>query len=133
MRIARLIVFIVASFGSLAGCASTPAPVGPTVLAPLPARVVVVPSFVPSDATVILRFDGLELLGPNAVPNPLVPLFRADPAPFEDVGFVVFNRIGVAASGYHDQQEDQRAFTILRVGGWTTNDGRPLTAAELGL
>jgi hypothetical protein len=151
MRIARLIVFIVASFGSLAGCASTPAPVGPTVLAPLPARVVVVPSFVPSDATVILRFDGraireteiaYELSRMIAVSGTWSTLSAgSDADPIADVDVMlcasratIGDRGLVAASWYfvlrHTRTHDEVVQRIARIGEvqnvpvtWAEQDG----------
>lgn len=89
-------------------------------------------SLVFAPGTVVLRFNGVELIGPRAVPNPLLVLYAADSSPFEDVGFVVFDKIGVAATGYHDEQEDQRAITLMRTGTWTTENRRALTLADLG-
>jgi hypothetical protein len=89
-------------------------------------------SLVFSPGDVVLRLQGTELLGPKAVANPLLVLLALDPTPFEDVGFVVFNEIGVAVSGYHDHREEQRAFTLMRPGTWTTAEGRPITPAQLG-
>ena len=88
-------------------------------------------SLVFAPGTVVLRFNGVELIGPRAVPNPLLVLYTADPSPFEDVGFVVFDKIGVAATGYHDEQEDQRAITLMQTGTWNTAHRRPLTLEDL--
>ncbi len=41
-----------------------------------------------------------------------------DPNPFEWVGFVIFLGIGITATGFHDGNDSQRAFTIFREGRW---------------
>jgi hypothetical protein len=49
-------------------------------------------------------------------PNPL--LLRADPTPGERLGFLVFNRLCVTTTGYHDDDESQRALTVFPPGKW---------------
>ncbi len=40
-------------------------------------------SLVFAPGSVVLRFNGVELVGPRAVANPLLPLYAADPAPLK--------------------------------------------------
>ena len=39
-------------------------------------------------------------------------MLKLDPDPLERVGFLVFTRIGITTTGYHDGDESQRAITV---------------------
>lgn len=49
-------------------------------------------------------------------PNPL--LLRLDPNPVEVLGFLVFDRIGVATTEYHDGDGDDRAIAVSPCEAW---------------
>jgi hypothetical protein len=83
-------------------------------------------SVVVAPGSVVLRFGGVELLGPSAVPNPLLTFYQFDSRPLEDVGFVFFNKLGVAVSGFHDGKVDERAITVRRPGMWDVSRSRLL-------
>jgi hypothetical protein len=88
-------------------------------------------SVVLAPGSVVLRFRGIELLGPSAVPNPLLTFYQFDPQPIEDVGFVFFNQLGVAVSGFHDGKIDERAITVKRPRTWDVSRGRSIGRDEL--
>lgn len=45
-------------------------------------------------------------------------LMSKDPSPVECLGFLIFLKLGIAASGFHDGDEEQRAISIFRQGRW---------------
>ncbi len=49
-------------------------------------------------------------------PNPALLLRESGSAPA--LGFLVFTRLGVTTTGYHDDDEDQRAITVFPLGKW---------------
>jgi len=65
-----------------------------------------------------LKLLGTVLWNPSAQPDPNPELLRLDPAPREVLGFLVFTRLGVTTTGYHDDDESQRALTIFPRGTW---------------
>lgn len=68
-------------------------------------------TFLPSHH--LLTLGGDVLIGPGQESNPLKILIAHDPKPIEDVGFIIFPNIGVAATGYHDGDVAQRAITCF--------------------
>jgi len=50
--------------------------------------------------------------------DPLESLVRLDAEPFTSFGFVVFLRIGVTLTGYHDHDTSQRALCLFARGRW---------------
>lgn len=62
-----------------------------------------------------LLIDGIDLFG---VPDPVELLLKHDPEPRECFGFLVFRSLGVAVTGYHDEDQSQRAITTFTTGRW---------------
>jgi hypothetical protein len=50
--------------------------------------------------------------------DPAAVLLNYDPAPKESLGFLIFFKIGVVITGYHDGEEDQRAITTFTGNRW---------------
>jgi hypothetical protein len=65
-----------------------------------------------------LTFRGTVIWSLCEQPDPNLVLLRFDPAPFERLGFLVFNGLGVTTTGYHDDDEPQRALTIYLPAKW---------------
>lgn len=63
-------------------------------------------------------FNGVVLLGDGCVPNPVPSLLVHDPEPVESLGFLIFPRLGVNVTGFHDGDESQLAFNVFRRGFW---------------
>lgn len=68
-------------------------------------------TFLPTET---LLFNGLNLFQVD----PIQALLLSDPAAFEWVGFIVFLSLGVAVTGYHDNDPSQRAITVSKRGRW---------------
>jgi len=51
-------------------------------------------------------------------PDPIQLLRQFDPAPQLWVGFVIFQRLGVRLSGFHDNDESQKAIAVVKEGYW---------------
>jgi hypothetical protein len=47
-------------------------------------------------------------------------LLRYDPQPLESAGFLVFLNSGIAITGYHDDDADQRAVSVFQRGRFDT-------------
>ena len=62
-----------------------------------------------------LMLDNQDLYGSS---NLTKYLLSKDPSPVECFGFLLFLDIGLAATGFHDDDEDQRAISIFRKGRW---------------
>ena len=62
-----------------------------------------------------LFFKGKDLL---ADPPPLAFLLQCDPQPLEFLGFLVFLKLGITTTGFHDNDAAQKALTIFRQGRW---------------
>lgn len=45
-------------------------------------------------------------------------LIQHDTQPFECLGFLIFLKLGITLTGFHDQAESQRAITVFRRGRW---------------
>lgn len=50
--------------------------------------------------------------------DPLEHLVQLDPEPFTSFGFVVFLKIGVTLTGFHDQDTSQRALCLFTRERW---------------
>lgn len=70
------------------------------------------------DAGLSVTFAGEVILGSAVTTDPLTAFLRADPNPRENVGFVIFRTLGVAVSGYHDNDTSQRAISFGARGLW---------------
>jgi hypothetical protein len=65
-----------------------------------------------------LRLLGTVLWSAKRHPDPNRQLLRQDPKPLESLGFLVFRQLGITTTGYHDDDEYQRALTIFPRGRW---------------
>jgi hypothetical protein len=52
------------------------------------------------------------------VPDLVGFLMLHDSEPFEDLGFLLFFELGLAITGFHDGDDDDRAITAFRRGAW---------------
>lgn len=62
-----------------------------------------------------LLFDGRSLLDENDLIDVLI---EHDPIPYEFVGFLIFFGLGITVTGFHDEDESQKAITVFREGRW---------------
>ena len=67
----------------------------------------------PTDQSITI--DGRQLL-PN--PDPVSVLLGLDPNPVLCLGFLLFRGIGVAVTGFHDGDEEQKSITVFAEGRW---------------
>jgi hypothetical protein len=51
-------------------------------------------------------------------PDPIALLRQVDPSPYEWVGFVIFLKLGIRLSGFHDGDESQKAIAVVKKGYW---------------
>ena len=65
-----------------------------------------------------LKLDGQLIWAPNEHPDPNPVLLARDREPVECLGFLVFTNLGVATSGYHDNDPYQLAVQVYRKGQW---------------
>jgi hypothetical protein len=72
--------------------------------------------FVPGEHE--LRFLGSVLWSAEQQPDPNPELLRRDAAPRESLGILVFPRLGITTTGYHDGDDNQRALTAFPSGAW---------------
>jgi len=61
---------------------------------------------------------GADLWSAAQQPDPNPTLLRHDPAPLESLGFLVLSQLGTTTTGYHDDDENQRALTVFPRGAW---------------
>jgi hypothetical protein len=61
-----------------------------------------------------LVFQGHDLFAAD----PLPILRQLDDSPFEWVGFIIFLKLGIRVSGFHDNDESQKAIGVVRKGHW---------------
>jgi hypothetical protein len=59
-----------------------------------------------------LRFEGQILWSSNQHPDPNPTFLAFDPEPLERVGFLYFTKLGIATTGYHDDDPHQQAISI---------------------
>ena len=62
-----------------------------------------------------LEYDGCNL---NKLDNLVQFLMKRDRKPFECLGFLIFKGLGLAISGYHDGDDEQKAITAFKRGRW---------------
>ena len=67
---------------------------------------------------VTLSFLGTRLWDGERIDDPMPLLLKHDSNPLEFYGFVVFLKIGVTCTGFHDDDPSQRAITVFRRGLW---------------
>jgi len=67
---------------------------------------------------VALSFLGISLWSGDRIEDPMPLLLSHDSDPFEFYGFIVFEKIGVTCTGFHDDDRGQRAITVYRRGLW---------------
>lgn len=60
-----------------------------------------------------LSIDGRPIWSPDHQPDPNPVFLALDPAPVATVGFWIYLRLGVTTTGYHDDDESQRAITAF--------------------
>lgn len=72
--------------------------------------------FGPRDVT--LSFSGKRLWDDERIDDPMPLLLQHDPEPMAFYGFIVFLKIGVTCTGFHDDDSSQRAITVFRRGLW---------------
>lgn len=75
---------------------------------------------------IFLFLDTQCLLGETKAQT-LDLLLKKDPNPLEVSGFLVFLKIGVNITGYHDKNKTQKSFNIFRKGWWDDmlDDSKP--------
>lgn len=64
------------------------------------------------DSKLTVIFNGEAILGPAATTSPLAAFLRADASPREHLGYVIFQALGVAVTGYHHDDPGQRAISF---------------------
>jgi hypothetical protein len=86
------------------------------------------------DADLTVAFEGEVILGPAAKTDPLATFWRADRDPREEVGFVIFRSLGVAVSGYHDNDPSQQAISFGARGLWDEHfaNAKPIDLSSYG-
>jgi hypothetical protein len=72
--------------------------------------------FGPGTFSLLLQGSEFWSASEHADPNPF--LLRFDPDPLEILGFLIFDRIGVTTTGYHDDDDNDRAITVYPRGAW---------------
>jgi hypothetical protein len=45
-------------------------------------------------------------------------LCREDGEPIDSIGFIIFYKLGIAMTGFHDGQDSQKAISVFRKGLW---------------
>ena len=63
-----------------------------------------------------LKFNGVTIWTPSEHPDPNVALLVHDPDPMEYVGFLMFTKVGVETTGYHDDDPDDLALVVSPTG-----------------
>lgn len=65
-----------------------------------------------------LAIGGQLLWRPHRHPDPNPTLLALDPEPLERVGFLIFTKLGIATTGYHDDDPSQHAISVYPRGAW---------------
>jgi hypothetical protein len=65
--------------------------------------------------TAKLMFNGLDIFGD---PKAFQTLLSEDANPYECVGFIILLDLGIALTGFHDDDESQLAVTVFTRGKW---------------
>jgi len=76
--------------------------------------------FVPGGCELQLLNAPLWSLDMQPDPNP--ELMRRDMTPVESVGILYFRDLGISTTGYHDDDENQRALSVMPHGAWDVVD-----------
>ena len=66
---------------------------------------------------VSIYLDTQCLIGDSSVKT-LELLLKKDPNPLDVTGFLVFLKLGVNITGFHDNNESQKSFNIFKKGWW---------------
>ena len=69
----------------------------------------------------VYRPGNAELGGINLFPDPqraFAELCLLDGSPFECVGIIVFLKLGIALTGFHDAHDEQLAVAVFEEGRW---------------
>ena len=74
-----------------------------------------------------LTFNGRTIWGPDHHPDPNPTFLALDQEPLDCLGFLVFPGLGVATTGYHDDDPNQLAISVYQKGAW---DGSLLKAKK---
>jgi len=72
--------------------------------------------FAPRDIT--LCFEGTPIWSDERILDPIPLFLRQDENPVEIFGFLVFLKLGITCTGFHDDDEGQRAITVFQRGHW---------------
>lgn len=67
-----------------------------------------------------VQFDGNNLFD---LPDLVGFLCQHDPEPYQWVGFLFFLELGISVSGFHDNDESQKAINAFRKGTWDEHKG----------
>jgi hypothetical protein len=65
-----------------------------------------------------LHLGDVEIWKPNVLVDPNPFFLKLDNAPLERLGFLVFTKLGVATTGFHDDDPGQYAVTVFPKGAW---------------
>ncbi len=65
-----------------------------------------------------LSLLGTTLWSSDVQPDPNWELLKSDPAPLEELGFLVFTAVGVGTTGYHDGDDGQRSLSVSPAATW---------------
>lgn len=65
-----------------------------------------------------LSLCGSPLWTTDEHPDPISALLQQDPDPWETLGFLVFDRIGITTTGYHDQDDNDLSLCLYPRGKW---------------
>ena len=60
-----------------------------------------------------LSIEGRPIWSTEDQPDPNPTFLALDPAPVTTVGFWIYLRLGVSTTGYHDDDEGQRAIAVF--------------------
>ena len=74
-----------------------------------------------------LTIHGQRIWDRNEHPDPNPIFLKLDPEPLETLGFLVFLKIGVTTTGYHDDDPSQQAISVFPKGKWDNllTDAKP--------
>lgn len=62
-----------------------------------------------------VKVNGIDVFGD---PRAFDKLTQIDGDPFESVGIVVLMQLGIALTGFHDAEDEQKSLTAFRRGRW---------------
>ncbi|MDB5386014.1 MAG: hypothetical protein JWM11_1660 [Planctomycetaceae bacterium] len=61
---------------------------------------------------------GKPLWTPNEQPDPNPTFLALDPEPLEHLGFLIFTRLGITTTGFHDDDPDDLSIVLYPKGKW---------------